>query len=235
MNTMMRRTVRGTATALGALAIVVGTAGCGSLLGGGDDSRTDDQEQGQEQDGEDTGEDTSTEDDSTTEDSADDAQDDSADDSADDTEGSSDDSAEETDDADTDDAADGSTDDSTDDAADDSDDATDDLSDEDLDAASQRFVDFMQVMDDGDGEAACAFFLDPQTDEPVTGKTLEMCGEMVTPQMEGLEPGTMDILDASMVTAIDNGDGTVTIDMMGTEFPNPMAKASDGEWYLSLG
>lgn len=232
MNTMMRRTVRGTATALGALAIVVGTAGCGSLLGGGDDSRTDDQEQGQEQDGEDTGEDTSTEDDSTTEDSADD------------TEDSSDDSAEETDDADTDDAAGGSTDDSTDDAADDSDDATDDsgtdtaagdLSDEDLDAASQRFVDFMQVMDDGDGEAACAFFLDPQTDEPVTGKTLEMCGEMVTPQMEGLEPGTMDILDASMVTAIDNGDGTVTIDMMGTEFPNPMAKASDGEWYLSLG
>lgn len=232
MNTMMRRTVRGTATALGALAIVVGTAGCGSLLGGGDDSRTDDQEQGQEQDGEDTGEDTSTEDDSTTEDSADD------------TEESSDDSAEETDDADTDDAAGGSTDDSTDDAADDSDDATDDsgtdtaagdLSDEDLDAASQRFVDFMQVMDDGDGEAACAFFLDPQTDEPVTGKTLEMCGEMVTPQMEGLEPGTMDILDASMVTAIDNGDGTVTIDMMGTEFPNPMAKASDGEWYLSLG
>lgn len=232
MNTMMRRTVRGTATALGALAIVVGTAGCGSLLGGGDDSRTDDQEQGQEQDGEDTGEDTSTEDDSTTEDSADD------------TEDSSDDSAEETDDADTDDAAGGSTDDSTDDAADDSDDAADDsgtdtaagdLSDEDLDAASQRFVDFMQVMDDGDGEAACAFFLDPQTDEPVTGKTLEMCGEMVTPQMEGLEPGTMDILDASMVTAIDNGDGTVTIDMMGTEFPNPMAKASDGEWYLSLG
>ena len=232
MNTMMRRTVRGTATALGALAIVVGTAGCGSLLGGGDDSRTDDQEQGQEQDGEDTGEDTSTEDDSTTEDSADD------------TEDSSDDSAEETDDADTDDAAGGSTDDSTDDAADDLDDATDDsgtdtadgdLSDEDLDAASQRFVDFMQVMDDGDGEAACAFFLDPQTDEPVAGKTLEMCGEMVTPQMEGLEPGTMDILDASMVTAIDNGDGTVSIDIMGSEFPNPMAKASDGEWYLSLG
>ena len=33
----------------------------------------------------------------------------------------------------------------------------------------------------------------------------------------------------------DNGDGTVSIDVMGTEFPNPMVQASDGEWYVSLG
>lgn len=103
-----------------------------------------------------------------------------------------------------------------------------------LDAASERFVEFVQVMDDGDGEKTCSFFIDPTTDKPVEGETLTKCGELLASQEEGLEPGSMDMIDPSMVEASDNGDGTVSISMMGSEFPYPMAKADDGEWYMVL-
>ncbi|MDN5599142.1 MAG: hypothetical protein L0G52_01240 [Brachybacterium sp.] len=37
MTSSMRRTVRGAAAGMGALAIIAGTAACGDLLGGGDE------------------------------------------------------------------------------------------------------------------------------------------------------------------------------------------------------
>lgn len=104
-----------------------------------------------------------------------------------------------------------------------------------LTAAGDRFLEFIRVLDDGNGEAACAFFLDPTTGQPVSGPTLTQCGETLAPQMETMQPGSMDVLDRSMVETTDNGDGTVGIALAGSEFPYAMVMGSDGMWYLSLG
>lgn len=181
MTSTMRRTVRGTASALGALAIIAGASACGSLLGGGDEGEKSTSEE-QPAEGEGSDEETTT-----------------------------------------DSAAEG------DDAA-----AGEALSDEDIAAASERFVEFIHVLDDGDPVAACAFVVNPATGEPMTGDEATACGDGLAPSMEGLEPGSMDVIDASMIEATDNGDGTVGITMGGTEFPYSMTKGSDGEWYVSV-
>lgn len=213
MTSTMRRTVRGTASALGALAIIAGASACGSLLGGGDEGeKSTTEEQPAEGEGSD-------EEATTTEEEASGAAEGVA--SAEESgaaEGET--SAEETT---TDSAAEG------DDAA-----AGEALSDEDIAAASERFVEFIHVLDDGDPVAACAFVVNPATGEPMTGDEATACGDGLAPSMEGLEPGSMDVIDASMIEATDNGDGTVGITMGGTEFPYSMTKGSDGEWYVSV-
>lgn len=213
MTSTMRRTVRGTASALGALAIIAGASACGSLLGGGDEGeKSTSEEQPAEGEGSDEEATTAEEEASGAAEGVASAEESGA------AEGET--SAEETT---TDSAAEG------DDAA-----AGEALSDEDIAAASERFVEFIHVLDDGDPVAACAFVVNPATGEPMTGDEATACGDGLAPSMEGLEPGSMDVIDASMIEATDNGDGTVGITMGGTEFPYSMTKGSDGEWYVSV-
>lgn len=213
MTSTMRRTVRGTASALGALSIIAGASACGSLLGGGDEGeKSTSEEQPAEGEGSDEEATTAEEEASGAAEGVASAEESGA------AEGET--SAEETT---TDSAAEG------DDAA-----AGEALSDEDIAAASERFVEFIHVLDDGDPVAACAFVVNPATGEPMTGDEATACGDGLAPSMEGLEPGSMDVIDASMIEATDNGDGTVGITMGGTEFPYSMTKGSDGEWYVSV-
>lgn len=218
MNAIMRKGVRGTAAGLGALAIIVGASACGTisdLAGGGDggddpaveEPAEDEGAEDEGAEGEGAGAEEGAEDEG-----ADAAEGDAAEDAG----GESSDGGAAGEEIEGDDAAGGS------------------LDQSELDAASERFVEFVQVMDDGDGEKTCSFFIDPTTDKPVEGETLTKCGELLASQEEGLEPGSMDMIDPSMVEASDNGDGTVSISMMGSEFPYPMAKADDGEWYMVL-
>jgi len=106
------------------------------------------------------------------------------------------------------------------------------LSEQDIEAAKQRWVEFMHAIDDGDGETACGFLLHPETGQ--TGDEDPECSEqfsqMVAPQVEGGEYGE---LDSSMVDAEDNGDGTVTIVLDGEPFPLVMSQGEDGQWYAT--
>lgn len=110
--------------------------------------------------------------------------------------------------------------------------------DEQLDAASQRFVDILQVLDDQDWEAACGMVLDPTTGTAPEGDRLQECVDGLEP-MKGelagqLEPGAFDGVDASMITATDNGDGTVSLSVLGEDLGIPMTLADDGSWYLVI-
>lgn len=200
MTRSMRRTVRGMATGLGALALIVGTAACGGLGEGEEAAETGDQPAAEEP---------ATQEEPAAEEPA--AEEPAAEEAAD----SAETAAEEAEDAAAEEAA------PVDEAG--------------LTAAGDRFLEFITVLDDGDAEAACSFFIDPNTDEPVTGATLTVCGETLAPQMESLEPGAMDVIDRSMVETVDNGDGSVSVSMAGTDFPYSMVEGSDGQWYLSLG
>lgn len=200
MTKSMRRTVRGMATGLGALALIAGTAACGGLGEGEEAAETGDQPAAEEP---------ATQEEPAAEEAAE--QEGAAEEEAAD---SAETAAEEADAAAAEQAA------PVDEAG--------------LTAAGDRFLEFIAVLDDGDAEAACGFFIDPMTDEPVTGATLTQCGEALAPQMESLEPGSMDMIDRSMVETADNGDGGVSVSMAGTDVPYSMVQGSDGQWYMSL-
>lgn len=106
------------------------------------------------------------------------------------------------------------------------------LSEEEIGAATERFVEFLQAVDDHDAETACSMLLNPETGE--TGDEIPECVEVfeqdVMPQVEG---GEYQDLDASMVDPEDNGDGTVTINLDGSAFPLPMGQGDDGAWYVT--
>lgn len=106
------------------------------------------------------------------------------------------------------------------------------LSERDLDDAKQRWVDFIHAIDDGDGETACGYLLDPETGEigDEDPECAELFSQHVAPQVESGEYGD---LDTSMVDAEDNGDGTVTILLNGEPFPLVMSQDADGEWYAT--
>ena len=110
------------------------------------------------------------------------------------------------------------------------------FSDEELDAASQRFLDVLQVLDDQDWEAACGMVLDPSTGTAPEGERLQDCVDGVEPvigdRAEQLEPGAFDAIDPSMIEASDNGDGTVSLSVLGNDLDIPMAPGYDGRWYL---
>ncbi|MDN5820184.1 MAG: hypothetical protein L0H39_01715 [Brachybacterium sp.] len=105
-----------------------------------------------------------------------------------------------------------------------------------LDAASQRFLDVLQVIDDHDWESACGMVLDPTTGLAPEGDRLQDCVDGVEPvigeQAELLEPGAFAAVDVSMIEASDNGDGTVSLSVLGNDLDIPMAPGDDGRWYL---
>lgn len=116
--------------------------------------------------------------------------------------------------------------------------ATSPFADAELDAASQRLLDALQVLDDQDWEAACAMVLDPSTGTAPEGERLQECVDRAEPalgeQAGSLEPGAFDALDVSMIEASDNGDDTVALSILGEDLGIPMAPGDDGRWYLVI-
>src|SRR5699024_3699542 len=213
VNTIMRRSVRGAAIGLGALALVLGASACGGTddVAGGDEGGNEPaaEEPAEGQGGEDAegadAEVEGAEEESAEEESAESApseEGDAAEESAED-EGA--DTAEEP------------------------------LAQSDLDAATDRFMELVTHLDDGDSEAVCSFFIDPTTGEPLEGETLTECAELGGAELQGLESNALDAVEESGLDVIDNGDGTVSVSMDGREFPMPLVEADDGEWYLLIG
>lgn len=116
--------------------------------------------------------------------------------------------------------------------------STSPFTEEELGAASQRFVDVLQVIDDQDWEAACGYVLDPSTGKSPEGERLQECADGVEPAMAGhadqLQPGMFDAVEPSMVQASDNGDDSVSLSVMGEDLDIPMVQGDDGQWYLSI-
>lgn len=117
-------------------------------------------------------------------------------------------------------------------AAEEGDEAATELTEEDLTAAEERFLEFLQVADDGDHEATCGYVLDPNTGEPAEGAFVEGCAEGMAGNMGNVEPGTFDSLSVDDIEAADNGDGTVAITFLGSDFPLDMIQGPDGQWYI---
>lgn len=111
------------------------------------------------------------------------------------------------------------------------------FSDEELEQASARFVEGLQLLDDQDWEGACGLVLDPSTGAAPEGERLQECVDGVGPAVAAyadvLEPGTFDVIDPSMAQATDDGDGTVSLSLLDEPVDVPMVRA-DGEWYFSI-
>lgn len=109
---------------------------------------------------------------------------------------------------------------------------------EELEAASQRFVEVLRVLDDQDWEAACGMVLDPTTGTAPEGERLRDCAEgaesAVADRAALLEPGVFDAVEPSMITARDNGDGTVSLSVLDEDLGIPMSPGEDGRWYLVI-
>lgn len=224
MTTIMRRTVRGAATGLGALAIVAGASSCGSLLGGGDEDGSEDPA-GEEQPAEE-GEDGAAAEDEGAE-AAEDAADEGEEAADEETDGGSEESSEDS-------GSDAAAEDSVSDGGGDEM-ASGSLDEAALTSAGDKFFEFLQVMNEGDAEGTCAMMLDPTTDAPAEGAFLDACASGFESELgASFEPGSLDAVERSMIEVVDNGDGTVGVSAMGTEFPMSMVQADDGEWYVSV-
>lgn len=198
MTSIMRRTVRGTAAGLGALAIIVGAAACG-----GGETETTEPAASEEKPAEDEGEPAE----------ADPAEEDGGEASTD--EGEGDASADE-------------------EGADEGDAAGEPLSEEDLTAAGDRFFEFLQAAAGADGETACSLITNPLTDQPLEGKDRDACVTSFSEStgQAGVDPAMADMMERSMIEAVDNGDGTAGITLMGTDAGLSVLKADDGQWYV---
>jgi hypothetical protein len=108
----------------------------------------------------------------------------------------------------------------------------------DLDAATDRFLGFLQVIDDQDWEAACGVVLDPDTGAAPEGERRQACADGAQEAMgeyeQLLEPGAFDALDASMVRAEPAEDGTISLSVLEQDIDVPMIRGEDGDWYLSI-
>ncbi|WP_062950759.1 hypothetical protein [Brachybacterium sp. sponge] len=218
MNSIMRKTVRGTATGLGALALIAGASACGAigdLTGGGEGGDDPSAEQpapeGEASEGgESEGSDTESEG--------------SEDEGA---EGSESEGAEggdtESEGSEGDDAAGGS--------------EGEPVAEEDLTTAGDRAFEFVKAAASGDAEGACALALDPTTGSGMSGSSAESCvaGYEESAEEEGtaLDPSIADALDRSMVETSDNGDGTVAVSFMGEDAGISMVQGDDGKWYVN--
>lgn len=214
MNSIMRRTVRGAATGLGALALIAGASACGALgdlAGGGDEGDDPSAEQPAEDEG-------SESEDGGSEGADEDSEgDDAVGSDGEDTE------AEGSEGAEGDDAAGGDAD-------------AEPLSEEDLTAAQDQALAFMKAAAGGDAEGACALALNPSTGEPLSGAALDGCVTGYEEEMEEadieLDPALADMIDSSMIEVTDNGDGTAYAILTGSTTGVDMIKAEDGTWYV---
>ena len=218
MNSIMRKTVRGTATGLGALALIAGASACGAigdLAGGGeggdDPSAEQPAEEGEESEGgESEGSESEGED-------AEGAGSEGA-------EGSESEGSEgESESTEGDDAAGGA--------------EGEPVSEEDLTTAGDRAFEFVKAAASGDAEGACALALDPTTGSGMSGSSAESCvaGYEESAEEEGtaFDPSIADALDRSMVETSDNGDGTVAVSFMGEDAGISMVQGDDGKWYVN--
>lgn len=212
MNAIMRKSVRGSAAGLGALAIIVGASACGTisdLAGGGDGGDDPAAEEPAEDEGAEgeraeeegaEGEGAGAEEDGVAEDAGGESSDGGA--AGEETEGGE----------------------------------AGALSEEDLTAAGDQGLAFLKAAASGDGEGACAVVLDPTTGNGMSGSTLEACaaGFEGKAEEEGatFDPSAAEALDRSMIEATDNGDGTAGLTMMGTDAGVTMVKGEDGKWYV---
>jgi hypothetical protein len=112
------------------------------------------------------------------------------------------------------------------------------ITDEDLTAATDRFLGYLQVVDDQDWEAACGVVLDPGTGAAPEGGRLQECADGARGAMveyeDLLRPGAFDELDASMVRAEPAADGTIALSLLEQPLDVPMVRGDDGQWYLSI-
>ena len=222
MTSIMRRTVRGTAATLGALAIVAGAAACGGLTGG--DEETDDSttvEEGSSEDGPDS-EDDASEADGTAAEEGEGAAEEGAE-AAEEAESAADEEAEDASDAD------GDT------SAEEGEDAeAGSLSEDDLTAVGDRFYEFLEAAAQADGDAACALVMNPATDAPLGDAERGACAQGFEERAEaqGIDPAIFDVIDRSMIEGVENGDGTAGITMLGKDGGFTFVEADDGQWYI---
>lgn len=222
MTSIMRRTVRGTAATLGALAIVAGAAACGGLTGGDeekDDSTT--VEEGSSEDGPDS-EDDASEADGTAAEEGEGAAEEGAE-AAEEAESAAEEEAEDASDAD------GDT------SAEEGEDAeAGSLSEDDLTAVGDRFYEFLEAAAQADGDAACALVMNPATDAPLGDAERGACAQGFEERAEeqGVDPAIFDVIDRSMIEGVDNGDGTAGITMLGKDGGFTFVEADDGQWYI---
>lgn len=113
--------------------------------------------------------------------------------------------------------------------------AAGELSDEDLTAGSEKFVEFLQTLDD-DTTGACEMIYDPSTKGAPSEEFLTGCAPGLKAGFEKqgieLQPGMFDTFDASMVELTDNGDGSAAVSLAGQEMGMNVIKADDGEFYI---
>ncbi|GAA4527047.1 hypothetical protein GCM10023160_22620 [Brachybacterium paraconglomeratum] len=71
-------------------------------------------------------------------------------------------------------------------------------------------------------------------DQPFEGSELDACVTSFTESSGemGVDPATADMMERSMIEAVDNGDGTASISMMGTDMGLSLLKGDDGQWYV---
>ncbi|GAP77277.1 MULTISPECIES: hypothetical protein [Brachybacterium] len=208
MNSIMRKTVRGTATGLGALALIAGASACGAigdLAGGGEGGDDPSAEQPAEEGGESEG----GESEGAGSEGAEGSESEGSEGESESTEG--------------DDAAGGS--------------EGEPVSEEDLTAAGDRAFEFVKAAASGDAEGTCALALDPTTGSGMSGSSAESCvaGYEESAEEEGtaFDPSIADALDRSMVETSDNGDGTVAVSFMGEDAGISMVQGDDGKWYVN--
>ncbi|PWH05641.1 hypothetical protein DEO23_10515 [Brachybacterium endophyticum] len=110
-----------------------------------------------------------------------------------------------------------------------------DVTEGDLSAAKGQFIDFMKALGDKDAEKACGFTMDPSTGEPIDGMARKVCAKQIekSEQMDQFTPELVSMLDASMIDAKAEDDGTITLSFDGSN-DTTMAKADDGQWYFKL-
>lgn len=220
MNSIMRKTVRGTATGLGALALIAGASACGAigdLAGGGEGGDDPSAEQpapeGEESEGgESEGSDTESEGSESEGAEVSESEDaEVADTESEDAEGSEGDAA-----------AGGSD--------------GEPISEEDLTAAGDQAFEFVKAAATGEAETACSLAMDPTTGSGMSGSNLESCvaGFEESAEEAGTEfdPSVADALDRSMVETSDNGDGTAAVSLGGVDAGFAMVQGEDGKWYV---
>lgn len=212
MNSIMRKTVRGTATGLGALALIAGASACGAigdLAGGGEGGDDPSAEQPAEEEGGESegGESEGSE-----------SEGEGAGSEGSESEGSEGESES----TEGDDAAGGSD--------------GEPVSEEDLTAAGDQAFEFVKAAATGEAETACSLAMDPTTGSGMSGSNLESCvaGFEESAEEAGTEfdPSVADALDRSMVETSDNGDGTAAVSLGGVDAGFAMVQGEDGKWYV---